>query len=94
MYLLPQKMDRRAFVGTSARFYLLLNMVKLPLFLAGAMISWGALKGSLWMWALCPVGVWLGGWLNRRLPERSFIKLLYLFLFLGGAKLVYDGLAR
>jgi uncharacterized membrane protein YfcA len=48
----------------------------------------------MWMWALCPVGVWFGGWLNRRLPERSFVKLLYLFLFLGGAKLVYDGLAR
>ena len=38
---------------------------------------------------LIPIGVALGVWLNRRVPERWFMRLVYLFTFLTGLQLVF-----
>jgi len=92
VYLLPQKLDKRSFVGTTARFYVMLNLVKVPLFLWQGIIDEPTLKFSAWMWLLCPLGVWLGSWLNRRISPAGFVRVIYVLLAIAGGKLVFDGL--
>jgi len=92
VYLLPQKLDKRSFVGTTARFYVMLNLVKVPLFLWRGILDEPTLKFSAWMWLLCPLGVWLGSWLNRRISPAAFVKVIYVLLAVAGSKLVFDGL--
>jgi len=92
VYLLPQKLDKQSFVGTTARFYVMLNLVKVPLFLWQGIIDEPTLKFSAWMWVLCPPGVWLGSWLNRRISPSGFVRVIYVLLAIAGGKLVFDGL--
>ncbi len=39
MFMIPQMMDRRLFVGTSARYYLLFNTLKIPFFMLSFPLS-------------------------------------------------------
>ncbi len=91
MYLLPQKLEQRVYVGTTARFYLMLNLTKVPLFVLGGIITWPALRSSFWMWLLAPAGVSIGSWLNRRISPGRFVALIYTFLAISGVKLILDG---
>ena len=38
------------------------------------------------------MGIWLGVWLHRRIPETAFYRVAYGLLFVTGAKLVWDAL--
>jgi hypothetical protein len=93
MYLLPQKLDRREFVGTTVRYFFTFNAVKIPFFMAlpqGTGLTLATFKSSLWMLALAPLGVWIGSRLNRKLSPALFNRLLYLLLALAGIKLIWD----
>jgi len=99
MFLLHRRLDRRAFVGTASRYYLVFNTVKIPLFiLAGtlggkAYLSWETAGWSLAFVPLCPLGVWAGTKLNRRLSGETFTRLIYLLLLVTGLRMVWKALA-
>jgi uncharacterized membrane protein YfcA len=42
---------------------------------------------------LCPLGVWAGVWLNRRMSGETFTRLIYLLLFMTGVRMVWKALA-
>jgi len=98
MYLLALRLDKRAFVGTCARYYLTFNLLKVPLYLlAGALaqedyITFQTLKWDLWLFPLCPLGVALGAWLNRRMSGKTFTLIIYFALAATGAKLLWETL--
>ncbi len=88
MFLLPQRLDQRYFVGTCARYYLIFNSVKVPFLVQGSFITWHTLQASLWLVPLAPVGVWLGAALNRRLSGRAFNFIIFALLALTGLRLI------
>jgi hypothetical protein len=95
MFVLPQKLEKREFVGTCARYFFVFNAIKLPLFIfssSKAQLTWPAFRSSLWLFALAPLGVWLGSWLNRRVSPVWFVRLVYLFLGVAGVKLIVDAI--
>lgn len=79
-YLLLQKLKPTAFVGTMTLFFFVVNLLKLPGFLAEGVIDIPTLISIAWVLPLIPVGVWLGrraiGWVNRLWFERAMIVLL------------------
>jgi uncharacterized membrane protein YfcA len=92
IYLLPQKLDKTIFVGTTVVFFAIINYVKLvPYALLGQLNSDNLLT-SLVLAPLVPLGVWLGIKLHDRVNESLFYNLAYFFLFVTGVKLLYEGL--
>src|SRR5208283_5655653 len=87
MYLLPQQMDRRTFVGTCGRYYFVFNTLKLLAFAVIGLVSLHSLKYGLWLMLLSPLAVWLGARLNRRLNAAWFVRLINIFLVLAAVKL-------
>ena len=94
IYVLPQKLDKTAFVATSVVFFLIVNYVKLVPYYFLGQLNVGNLTASLLFAPLAPLGIWLGVWLHRRIPEAPFYHVAYALLFTTGAKLIYDALAR
>ena len=92
IYLLPQKLDKTAFVATSVVFFLIVNYVKLVPYWFLGQLNTGNLAASLLFAPLAPAGIWLGVWLHRRIPEAAFYRVAYGLLFATGAKLVWDAL--
>src|SRR5206468_107937 len=90
LFLIPQKMSKELFVGTSVLVFTWVNLIKMPFFLWRGIITRETLLTGLWYLPLVPVGVWLGIWLNRKVSERLFLKLVYLITFLTGLQLIFD----
>lgn len=94
VYLLPQRLDKTIFVGTTVVFFAIINYVKLiPYALLGQLNSENLLT-SLILAPLVPIGFWMGIRLHKLVNERLFYILAYLFLFIAGVKLLYEGLTH
>jgi uncharacterized membrane protein YfcA len=92
LYLLPQKLERRLFVGTCAIYFFLLNTAKLPAYWGIHMFSRPLLWLSLYTVPLVAAGAVFGFWVNRKLNDELFSKIVYVLTFLLGWWLLYDGL--
>lgn len=92
IYLLPQKLDKTIFVGTTVVFFTIVNYVKLIPYALLGQLSSDNLLTSLVLAPLVPLGVWLGIKLHDRVNETLFYNLAYFFLFITGVKLLYEGL--
>lgn len=94
IYFLSQRLDRRAFVGSTARYYLTFNTLKIPFFfLAGALsdksyITFSTLKWELWLIPLCALGVAAGAWLNKHMSGTAFTTVVYGLLFITGVRML------
>lgn len=91
VYLLPQRMDKTRFLATAVAFVLFMNYVKIVPYAWIGQFSAGNLLTSAVLLPLAPIGMWLGIWLHRVVPEDLFYRICYLALFLVGLKLLYDG---
>ena len=94
VYMLAQKLDKTAFVATSVVFFLIVNYVKLVPYWFLGQLNTGNLAASLLFAPLAPLGIWIGVWLHRRIPEEPFYQVAYSLLFATGAKLLWDGLVH
>jgi uncharacterized membrane protein YfcA len=77
LYLLQERLDKRVLVGTLLLFFLLVNLAKLPTFIALGWINASTLRDSLWTIPLLPIGTLAGAWLHRRVAEKPFILVMY-----------------
>lgn len=93
-YLLPQRLAPRLFVGTHVMFFFLVNQMKLASFFWLDQFTPQNLSTSLVLAPFVPVGVVLGWKLAKVIPQDLFYKLVYMLLFVSGAKLIWDGLTR
>lgn len=92
IYLLPQRLDKTLFVGTSVLFFTVVNYVKLiPYYFLGQ-LNIGNLTTSLLLGPLVPLGFWLGIKLHKRMDEQLFYNLAYTFLLIAGLKILNDGI--
>lgn len=93
MYLLPQRMDKSLFVGTTVIFFTVVNYVKLVPYAWLGLLDTGNLSTSLGLMILAPIGIYLGIWMHRRVRESWFYLLCYGLLLVAGLKLSIEGAA-
>ena len=92
IYVLPQKLESKIFVGTSVIFFAVVNVIKLIPYAMLGQLGVSNLTASLYLIPLAPVGVWIGVWGIKRLPVQTFYKITYLLIFCVGLRLLYKGL--
>ncbi len=100
LYLASAKIDRTQFLGTSAWFYCIFNLTKVPLFLylgykepKSALITSHSLLLDLWLLPAMALGAVGGRWLLKAISERLFEDLVLWLAAIASCKLVYDGIA-
>jgi uncharacterized membrane protein YfcA len=91
LYLLPLRLDRRVFVGTSAVYFGILNVTKLPAYAGSGQFNREVLMLSAMLLPLVVVGAVTGAWLNKRMDDRVFSKVVYAVTFVLGVYLVVVG---
>ncbi len=92
MYLLRRSLDKTTFIATTVAFFTIVNYVKLVPYAWLGQLAANNLKTSLVLAPLAPVGIALGIWLHKRVPDRQFFRIACLFLFALSLKLISDGL--
>mgnify|MGYP002556817217 FL=1 len=89
LYFLALKLDKKEYVGTGAWFFLLMNWIKLPLFVLQDRITWQSFKADLAMIPFILAGAVLGIITLKHISQEWFNKLVLLFSILAGCKLLF-----
>ncbi len=92
IYALPRRLSKEALSGTSAIFFSLVNLMKVPAYLGLGQLTTETLKLSIVLLPAAIVANMGGIWLVRHVPLGLFYKILYGLLFVLSLKLIFDGL--
>ncbi|MEC9345651.1 MAG: sulfite exporter TauE/SafE family protein [Pseudomonadota bacterium] len=92
VYMLPLKLDKTVFVGTTVIFFAAVNYTKLVPYAWLGLFTGENLATAAVLAPICPLAMWLGVRLHRVIPEGPFYRICYVFVFLVGLKLCFDGL--
>lgn len=92
VYVLPQRLEKLTFAGTSTILFAAINLAKFPAYLTLGQFTGPNLTLAAWLVPVSIVGV-LAGWkLVKVLPEKLFFRFVEIALFLVSAKLVVDAI--
>lgn len=94
MYLLPLRLDRQLYVGTCAVYFFLLNTAKLPAYYFTGQFAHAQLSFTIRFLPLVVVGAIVGRWLNRKMSDTFFTKIVYIVTFALGWYILADGILR
>lgn len=89
VFLIPQRLPKDIYVGTTVLTFTWINWIKMPFFAGRGIMTSETLWRSLMLLPLVPIGVWLGVWLNRRTSEAQFTQVIYACTFLTGLELMF-----
>lgn len=92
MWIMPKNLGRDVLVGTTAVFFAILNLIKVPAYFALGQFTWANAMVTV---TLLPVAVFAslaGVKLVRRVPMERFYMIMYVLMVVAGAQLLWDGL--
>ncbi len=88
MYLLPQRLTNQTFVGTTTALYFIINLTKIPFYSHIGLFTFESLIENLALLPYIALGVIIGIFLNTRFPRHIFSRIILLFVFAAGVKLL------
>lgn len=89
-YVLPQKLDKMVYLGTTTIFFAVVNLLKVPPYIVAGQIT---TQSTLQIALVAPVallGAWLGINISRRIPDRVFFLIVEVALAVVSIKLLYE----
>jgi len=92
MWVMPRRLPRDAFIGTTAIFFAVLNWIKVPAYAALGQFTRANALATLALLPFAIAGALAGIWLIRKVAPERFYTLVYALMTLAGAKLLWDGL--
>jgi uncharacterized membrane protein YfcA len=90
VFLIPQRMPKEIYVGTTVLVFTCINWIKMPFFVGQGIITRDTVMMGLCYLPLIPLGVWIGVWLNRKFSEKNFLRVVYTLTFLAGLQLIFN----
>lgn len=79
VYFMSERLGVKEFLGTTAGFYLVVNLVKLPFSIGLKMITWHTVVSMAWTVPLTVLAVICGRWVAKRLDRSVFSVVVYAF---------------
>jgi hypothetical protein len=90
LYLLALAVPKLEFVGTSAWFFLMLNVFKVPFSWSLGLITTETLCLNGLLCPLIVMGLWIGKAIVKRLPQKVFDSLILVFTALAAIRLLFS----
>jgi uncharacterized protein len=92
MYVLPQKLDKMTFAGTSTILFTIINCLKVPPYWMLGQINLESLEKCIYLAPVAMLGAWSGYKFTKILPEKVFFRFVEVALIVVSLKLIWDGL--
>ena len=92
IYMLPQKLDHRVYVGTGAIFFGLVNLIKIYPYYLLDQLRIENITIALFLMPFAPLGFFIGYKLTQKIDGEKFYALTYACLLVIGIKLLMDGI--
>ena len=94
VFVLPQRLPKMLYVGTTVWFFALINVMKVVPYFALGQFSNSGLTTSAALFPLAIAANMLGVWLVRITPDTIFYKITNWLVFVLGVELTRQGLTR
>jgi uncharacterized membrane protein YfcA len=88
LYLMARRVPKMDLIGTGARFFLLINLIKVPLNAQLATITEASLWENAKLLPAVAAGIFGGRWLIRHVPQRAFEWMIVGFSALAALRLI------
>ncbi|MFC4736632.1 TSUP family transporter [Bacillus daqingensis] len=88
IFLLAAGLQKQAFIGTGAWFFLTVNLIKVPLYTSLGLITASSLTLNAVMLPFILLGTWAGIRLIRLIPQKLFSVLILILALVGGLRLL------
>jgi uncharacterized membrane protein YfcA len=92
VFLLSKPIDKRTYQATTVITFWAINVVKFFPYAFLGIFTTRTLLADLYLVPFAFIGVYLGVYFHRIVPERLFFTLVYVFLTITGTKLIFDAL--
>jgi len=89
LYLMARKVPKMELIGIGARFFLLVNLLKVPLNARLALITPDSLLENARLLPGVVLGIFGGRWLIRHVPQAAFEWMIVVFSTLAGLRLIF-----
>ena len=89
-YMLPLKLDKTIYIGTTTFAYFIINSVKLIPYYFLDLLTPSNLKISIALIPVAIVSVLIGYFLQKKVSQEMFYNIIYFLLFFSGVKLIFD----
>lgn len=89
-YVLPQKLDKLVYLGTTTIFFACVNLMKLPAFMLAGQVNWQSMSQSVWLIPAALTGAFSGAWISKKLPQHIFFALVEIALAIVSVKLLSE----
>jgi uncharacterized membrane protein YfcA len=89
-YLLLQKLEARPFIATTAIYFALLNLIKVPGFLYTGVLDPPLLFSLWWVFPFIPVGIWVARKTLTRVSPLAFEWIIIVLLIFSSLSLFWQ----
>ncbi|WP_299931585.1 sulfite exporter TauE/SafE family protein [uncultured Pelagimonas sp.] len=89
-YVLPQRLDKMVYLGTTTILFTAINLMKVPPFILAGQITWDSSVQALWLAPFALAGAGSGAFVSRLLPEKIFFLIIEIALAVVSLKLLYE----
>ncbi|QTN32576.1 sulfite exporter TauE/SafE family protein [Akkermansiaceae bacterium] len=89
LYFLARRLPKMEMLGIGARFFLLVNLIKIPLNAKLALITTDSLLENLKLLPGVVIGIIAGRWLIGRVPQAVFEWMIVIFAFVAALRLLW-----
>jgi uncharacterized membrane protein YfcA len=89
-YLLLQKLQARPFIATTAIYFALLNLIKVPGFLYTGVLNLPLLFSLWWVFLFIPIGIWVARMTLTRLSSSAFEWMIVVLLIFSSLWLLWQ----
>lgn len=93
VFLLPFRMAPQVYVSLLVWFFLIVNLVKVPVVMGMGLVTLETLQVSALLLPAMPLGIWAGKRINDRLPKEPFYVVVHVLLVLLGIYLAGSALS-
>jgi uncharacterized membrane protein YfcA len=93
-FVLPQRLPKMLYVGTTVMFFAATNIMKIVPYVSLGQFSTSGLATSAVLFPLAIASNYLGVWVVRITPEDIFYKLTNIIVFLLGCELTRQGVSE
>jgi uncharacterized membrane protein YfcA len=90
IYLLAMHLPKNEYIGTGAWYFLILNWLKIPLFVWDGRISMTSIKADIVMLPIIAVGAFIGIAILKKLPQKYFNLIIQLLALAAAIKLCFS----
>jgi len=89
-FMLLQKLKPRPFIGTTALFFALLNLLKIPGFLYTGVLNVSLLLSLWWVFFFIPLGILAARWIITRVNQQMFEWIIIVLLIFSSGVLFWQ----